>query len=139
MGLILFLLGGDLLGPSSRLLGRGTSNTIGEIAGESIALEQYQQVLDELQLNYSLQTGRKPNEAELSTLRQQAWEYLVVQVGFGQQYNKLGVVVTSDEMIDMVQGKNLDPQIVQAFTNHIFKPVRNLLNTIIIEMNTRFV
>ncbi|MTI33440.1 peptidylprolyl isomerase [Xanthovirga aplysinae] len=117
VGLILFLLGGDLLGPSSRILGRGTSNTIGEIAGESISLEQYQMVLDELQLNYSLQTGRKPNEAELSSLRQQAWEYLIVQVGFGQQYDNLGIVVTSDEMIDMVQGKNLDPQIVQAFTN----------------------
>jgi len=77
VGLILFLLGGDLLGPSSRLLGRGTSNSIGQISGESISLEQYQQVLYELQLNYSLQTGRKPNEAELRTLRQQAWEYLI--------------------------------------------------------------
>ena len=116
IGLILFLVGGDLLGPSSQLLG-GPDKNIGEIAGETITIDEYQQAINEIEANFYLQTGRNPSDREQNTIRQQAWSKMVADVTFTKQFDKLGIEVTERELIDMVQGNNIDPGIQQSFTN----------------------
>ena len=116
IGLILFLVGGDLLGPSSQLLG-GPDKEIGEIAGEDITIDEYQQAVNEMEANFYLQTGRNPSDREQNTIRQQAWTKMVADVAFTQQFDELGIEVTEQELIDMVQGNNVDPGIQQSFTN----------------------
>jgi peptidyl-prolyl cis-trans isomerase D len=115
-GLILFLVGGDVLSPNSVLLS-GRTNNVGEIAGENVALQEYQRRVDEMKENFYLNTGRNPSDAELNGLRQQAWDLLISQIAFGKQYEELGLKVTQEEIIDMVQGKNISPELRQAFTN----------------------
>ena len=116
VGLILFLVGGDLLGPSSQLLG-GPDKEIGEIAGEEITIDEYQQAVNEMETNFLLQTGRNPSDREQNALRQQAWDKLIANVAFSQEFDELGIEVTSQELVDMVQGNNIDPGIRQSFTN----------------------
>ena len=116
VGLILFLVGGDLLGPSSQLLG-GPDKEIGEIAGEDITIDEYQQAINEIEANFYLQTGRNPSDREQNTIRQQAWSKMVADVAFTKQFDELGIEVTEQELIDMVQGNNIDPGIRQSFTN----------------------
>ncbi|CAN5436002.1 SurA N-terminal domain-containing protein [soil metagenome] len=113
---IISFIAADLLGPNSTLFG-GTRNEVGEIAGENITLQEYQNQIEELRYNYALQTNRNPSENEMSTIRQQAWDYLIVKKAFQKQYDKLGLEVTNDEVVDMVQGNNIHPELVQAFTN----------------------
>lgn len=115
-GLILFLVGGDILGPNSVILGKNRTE-IGEIAGEKIDREDYVQQIEELKYNFTLNFGRNPSESDLTTIRQQAWDYLIVKIAFQKEYDKLGLEVTEDELVDMVQGKNIHPQLIQAFTN----------------------
>ena len=67
--------------------------------------------------NYILNTGRNPSEAEMTTIRQQAWELLIVDIAFEDQYEDLGLTVSEDEKVDMVQGNNIHPDLVRAFTN----------------------
>ena len=43
--------------------------------------------------------------------QQQAWEMLIVRNAIEQQYKKTGVQVTSEEVWDMIQGKNVDPNL----------------------------
>ncbi len=115
-GLILFLVGGDILGPNSVILGRNMSE-IGEIAGEEIKREEFIQQIEELKYSFTLNFGRNPSESDMLSIRQQAWDYLIVKKAFQKEYDKLGLDVTEEELVDMVQGRNIHPDLIQAFTN----------------------
>ncbi len=116
VGLILFLVGGDLLGPNSII--RGNKNLyIGKIAGVKIKRDEYMEEVDEMKNNFSVNYGRNPTEDDMYTIRQQAWDYMILKYAFQQQFDKLGVAVPDEEVVDMVQGNNIDPEIRRAFTN----------------------
>jgi peptidyl-prolyl cis-trans isomerase D len=115
VAIVAFILN-DLLGNNSVLF---NNNAVGEIAGSSISLEEYQQAVQEREANYMLNFGRKPGDRELTTLRQQAWELLILRHAIRKQFDKVGVKVTTDEIEDMIWGKNVDENIKQTplFTN----------------------
>lgn len=114
VAIVAFILN-DLLGNNSVLF--GDDREIAEIAGHSVSLDEFQQVVQEREANYVLNFGRQPGEREMTTLRQQAWELLILRYAIQDEYDKLGVDVTVDEQEDMVYGKNVDESIRQAFTN----------------------
>ncbi len=116
VGLILFLVGGDLLGPNSMLLGNRTPY-VGEIAGEKITLAEYQEQVERIKYDYAMNTGRTPSEAEMGSIREQAWNQLIFDRAFQKEYAKLGLAVTADEKVDMVQGNNIHPAVRSSFTN----------------------
>ena len=105
----------DLLGSNSVFL--GNDNDVGEIAGETISLQEFQNEVQERENSYILNLGRTATEREKPTLRQQAWELLITRHAFTKQYENVGVMVTSDELWDMMQGKNINPGIKQSFSN----------------------
>ncbi len=108
----------DLLGPQSSLFNSEADRTIGEIAGEEVTLEEFQNKLDELEMQVSMQNGgRNITEQQRTALRNQAWEALVAEKAFGQQYEELGLKVTDEEVIDMVQGNNISPSLRASFVN----------------------
>ncbi|GAB3542324.1 SurA N-terminal domain-containing protein [Pontibacter brevis] len=116
IGLGVFVVGGDLLGPNSRLLGNDTT-TVGEIAGEEIDYQEFDQVLQQVKADYEGRTGRAANEGELAMLREQAWNQLIFKIALQKEYDRLGLEVTEEELADMVQGNNIHPAVRQAFTN----------------------
>jgi peptidyl-prolyl cis-trans isomerase D len=115
-GLILFLLGGDLLSPSSNLL-NSNQNIVGEIAGEEISYEEYLAKVEEVKAGYQQRTGRVPSEVEMFTVREQAWQTMIVERVFNEEYEKLGLTVSDAELIDMVQGKNIVAELRQQLVN----------------------
>lgn len=116
ISLILFMVGGDLLGPNS-LLGSNDNQTVGEIAGKEINIKDFQSRVDGFRQNYEAQSGRSLNEGELANLRDQAWNQFVVDIAYKKQYDKLGLAVTDEELYDMVQGNHISPSILQAFSD----------------------
>jgi peptidyl-prolyl cis-trans isomerase D len=104
----------DLLGNNSVLMG---DNNVGEIGGRTISLEEYQQAVQEREASYFLNFGRQPGDREMPTLRQQAWEMLILRHAIQKEIQNVGVTVTIDEMEDMIHGKNVDESVKQAFTN----------------------
>lgn len=115
-GLILFLLGGDLLSPSSTLL-NSNKNIVGEIAGEEITLEEFSLKVEEYKASFQQRTGRVAAEAEMVSVREQAWQALIVERVFEEEYSKLGLTISSEELIDMVQGKNIVPELRAQLVN----------------------
>ncbi|MEL6534107.1 MAG: peptidylprolyl isomerase [Bacteroidota bacterium] len=114
-GLILFLLGAEFLNPASTFF---NSNDVGEIDGVSISPDRYQAEIDNQNRLFALRTSRNPSsEQETSQVRNQAWLQLITDVAFGAQYDALGVVITPDEVYDMVQGNNIDPTVQSYFRN----------------------
>jgi peptidyl-prolyl cis-trans isomerase D len=116
LSILAFLLT-DLLGPDSMLLGGGRSNDVGEIAGKTINLPEYQRKVEEFKNNFRAGNGRTPTDQEMTSIRQQAWDFLIIEKAFQEQYDELGLEVTNEELVDMVQGDNISPIVRQNFTN----------------------
>jgi peptidyl-prolyl cis-trans isomerase D len=116
VGLIFFLVGGDILSPNSTLLG-GSSNEVGEIAGESVTYEEYIQKIEEIKFSFQQNTGRTPSENDMFSIREQAWQALIVDRVFANQYEALGLTISDAELVDLVQGKNIIAELRQQLTN----------------------
>ncbi|MCV9388157.1 peptidylprolyl isomerase [Reichenbachiella ulvae] len=112
---IVAFIGADLLGPNSRLFG-GAAN-IGEIAGQTISYQDFLDKQEEMTYNFQMNQGRSPSASEQEFIRNQTWDALISEYAFEAQYNQLGLDISAEEIVDMVQGDNISPQIRQAFTN----------------------
>ncbi len=113
VAIISFILN-DLFGNGPRSI-IGNKDNVGEIAGTTISLKEYQDAVQERENNYILNFGRQPGDRERPTLQQQAWELLIVKNAIRSQFEKVGVKVTTEEIWDMVQGKNVDENVKQSF------------------------
>lgn len=116
LAIVSFILS-DLFGNSPTALFGGPDNTVGEIAGNRISVEEFQSAVREREANYQLTFGRQPGEREMETLRQQAWMLLISRYAIQPQYEEVGVEVTQDEIWDMIQGKNIDENIKVSFAD----------------------
>lgn len=105
---------GDLLGNNSVLL---NDKGVGTIGGQSISIEEYQQAIAERENSYIMNSGQQPGDRQMPTIRQQAWEMLIVKHAIESQYGKVGATVTLEEMEDMLYGKNVNASIRQSFTD----------------------
>jgi peptidyl-prolyl cis-trans isomerase D len=115
LGLFLFI-AADVFTSSGGLFGQQEAN-VGEIAGQDVSIQEYQQAIEEIKYNFTVNTGRNPSEREMMSIRQQAWDKMIADIAFTNQFEELGIQVTEDELVDMVQGNNITPEIRQAFSN----------------------
>ncbi|MFD1144761.1 peptidylprolyl isomerase [Larkinella insperata] len=115
VSLILFIVGGDLLG--SRSLFGGQDQTVGEISGQKISYQEYNAKVDEARAAYEQQTGRPATEQDQVQLRDQAWNQFILDIAYQKEYEALGLAVTREELVDMVQGNYISPAIRQTFTD----------------------
>jgi peptidyl-prolyl cis-trans isomerase D len=83
---------------------------IAEIAGKSISYENFQQKFDELSEIYMLNTGESSLDAETyESILEQAWQLLLREIVLEEEYDRLGIEVSPEELFDMVQGANIHP------------------------------
>jgi peptidyl-prolyl cis-trans isomerase D len=105
----------DAFGPNSILT--QPDRSIGEIAGQEVTLDEYNDMVDQLTSRYQSQTQAPLTDAQRNSIRMQAWDALIAEKAFAEEYEDLGIVVSDDELVDIVQGNNIDPSIRQQFTN----------------------
>ncbi|MFL0162901.1 peptidylprolyl isomerase [Aquirufa salirivi] len=116
ISLILFLIGSDIFQGRSSLFG-SNNQEVGVIAGESILLPEFQKKVEEATANYTAQTGKGPGEQEATMIRDQVWNQYILDIAYKNEFDALGLKVSSEELIDMVQGNNIHPSVRQQFTN----------------------
>lgn len=115
IGLLIFIVLGDLLGPNSRLF--GDKMVVGEVAGHEVSVQEFEAMFEEAKNNYSNQYGRQPTETELASLREQTWNQLVFKYAFQEEFEEVGLGISEEEQVDMVQGRNVHPALKQMFTD----------------------
>ncbi|MEL6134931.1 MAG: SurA N-terminal domain-containing protein, partial [Bacteroidota bacterium] len=82
----------------------------GYISGEPISQEEYNR-----QVNQAVESRPgQLSEADRGRLSDQVWQQLVTQKILEQEYKKSGVDVSSAELADMLYGRNIDAEILQA-------------------------
>jgi len=111
IGLILFLIGGDIIQLSSILSGRHRRD-VGEIAGQKITFQDYQTQVERLRQLIPPDAG-----VQESFIRDQAWQRLISQLSYQRECDALGLTISEVELVDMVQGEHIHPELQAAFQN----------------------
>lgn len=90
--------------------------SLGSVNGEAISFEEYNQTVNNYMQNYQAQTGQSAT-AELRTYYEElAWDNLVMQKILKTEMDRLGIRVTDEMVVDMINGPNPAPFIAQQFT-----------------------
>lgn len=103
-----------VLTDSQQMLMGSQSRDVGTIAGESISQEQFINYVESIKNNY-IQNGLTVNETMMQNIRNQAWDQMIYDIVYADLFNETGLSVTSAERVDMVQGANIAPVILQNF------------------------
>ena len=95
-----------------------TAKNPGEVAGEKIAWRDFEQKVDERSEMMKQQTGKENLTADqVFQLRDDVWKNLVRDIILGHEYDDLGLVVSAEELWDLVQGKEPHKFILQNFSD----------------------
>ncbi|MES2838337.1 MAG: SurA N-terminal domain-containing protein [Bacteroidota bacterium] len=96
----------------------GDKDKVGEVAGEKIAYQEFdfrvQQAIDS---EKQRQQKNAIDDNTMDQLRQQTWNQIVFERIMLKEYEKVGVNVSTDELYDMVAGKDPHPSVRQSFTD----------------------
>ncbi len=94
---------------------------IGEIDGEKIEQQYYNQKIDEGIIRYEQQVGRKFEKTEIATrVQPQIWLDIITEIIFEKKIKELGISLSESEYKDIVQGDNIHPMI-QDFVQKEFR------------------
>ena len=89
----------------------GSSNVVGEIAGENVQYDELMQGVEELKVVYQ---GSGFDESQL---REQAWNQIIQERIIKREHEKLGIKMGAAELKDALFGPNPDQMVVRNFTN----------------------
>lgn len=116
LALLAFILG-DLFGSGGSLFTRNQFE-IAEINGKSIPFQAYQERVDYLvELNKASRRQASLDEQTMESIREEVWNEMLQEHVLGDKYKSLGIAVSTDELADMVKGRNIHPIIRQEFGN----------------------
>lgn len=122
--LLAFILG-DFLN-SGKTLFSDSQFEIAEISGKSISYQKYQKELNDIIEINKFSSGKSAlDEATVQRIQSQTWNQLLREYVLVDEYDGLGIDVSSQELWDMVQGENIHPIVQNLFTN----PETGELNT----------
>lgn len=114
IALVAFIVG-DALNSGSRIF-NGDRNQVGEIAGESISIIDFQNRLANNEEMVKMMNNTSAlNEDQQSMLRNNTWQQMVMEKLMNREYEENGITVSGDELYDIMFGENISPVIRQLF------------------------
>jgi peptidyl-prolyl cis-trans isomerase D len=138
IGLALFsFIAGEVI-TYGRSFMNGDATTVGEVAGQKINYEEYNNRVKQSTDAFMQQSGQNSLTPQISEyVQENAWNQTMSQIILKKEMDKLGVTVGEDEIQSIISGPNPDPQIVQYFgdpkTGQLDK---NRLNAFLRELQT---
>jgi peptidyl-prolyl cis-trans isomerase D len=104
-----------VIGDFGKKRSQGTVD-IGSVDGEEISyLDFNTRVEENLEIQRENLGEEKLSEDMAYNIRQSTWNNMVKNLVMGEEYSKLGLTVTSDELFELVQGKHPHRYILQYF------------------------
>ncbi len=105
---------GDFLKPSQKY----QENYIGKIAGVEIPRQEFfKKVKEQEQVAKEQRKTDKLEAQDLFQIRQSIWNQFVQEIIMGEEYEKLGLTVTTGELSEQILGENPHKFVQQSFTN----------------------
>ncbi|MCF8230216.1 MAG: SurA N-terminal domain-containing protein [Bacteroidales bacterium] len=98
--------------------GPSRSNVMGEVNGEEITYQEFSRELEE---NIQIEKQNKQKESltakEEYGIRHRTWDQMLYEIIMGEEFDKLGLDVSAEELFELVQGQNPHQFILQSFTD----------------------
>lgn len=108
IALLSFILGDFFSGRNS---GPGDTN-IAVVDGEAISYYDYQQRINNAVDNMKNQTGQQSlDEGTTNMIQNQVWDQMINGILMNKKLEDIGITVSSEELLDMVNGNNVHPEI----------------------------
>ena len=112
LALLSFIVG-DALSSGASIF-NGKKNRVGEIAGESISIIDFQNLVgNNEEIIKMMNNVSALNEEQQTMLRNNTWQQLVMEKLMETEYEELGLNVSGDELYDILLGDNMSPLIRQ--------------------------
>ncbi len=87
---------------------------VGEIAGEGISYQEYQQKVDHFTQIYQMTTGStSSNEQSQELINNTAWQNEITERVLIPAIEKAGITFGNEELYDLTQGANISPVLMQ--------------------------
>ncbi len=116
LALLAFILGD--LARSGRSLFRKQKLEIAEIEGKSVPINEYRRKIEEVTNIYKQNNQTQSLGEDMhKQIQQQVWEMMLQKYILNDDFDALGLGVSSEELFDIIQGENPYPVVRQLFTN----------------------
>ena len=103
LGVVLFFFIAEPFGDFIRSRSAASGQTVGEVLGEKLSIQDYQTLVDEYQQVLKLQGRDNLGEDEMNSLRDYIWSNYVRNKVVEAEAEKLGITVTDDELAQILQ------------------------------------
>ncbi|MDY0077862.1 MAG: peptidylprolyl isomerase [Bacteroidales bacterium] len=91
---------------------------VGKVEGEAISIQDFNRKYDQnVEATRQQSQNERMSQDELFRLRDNTWNQMLEEIIMGNEYEELGLTVTSQELFDQIQGSNPHPAVIQNFTN----------------------
>ncbi|MGQ9621352.1 MAG: SurA N-terminal domain-containing protein [Bacteroidales bacterium] len=117
LSLFIFVVSDFFGGGRSARLRQRKYYEIGEVAGERIMYQDYEQRIQSLQEIYKLSGTTTFDEATMESIREQMWQQIIREKILNKKYNSLGIGVSTEELDELVLGNNPHAIVTQLFTD----------------------
>lgn len=116
LALFLFVAGDLFRGLES--LFHSNSQQIGEVNGESVSVQDYQKMVDDMQNYYEIATQESSfNEDELNRIKDEAWQSYVQSQLIAKECEELGIAVSESEISEVIKSGYSQMLQVPVFMN----------------------
>ncbi|PKL81865.1 MAG: hypothetical protein CVV24_13075 [Ignavibacteriae bacterium HGW-Ignavibacteriae-3] len=87
---------------------------VGSIDGEAVSYQDYSTLVENLRKQQE-QAGQNIDESQMDFFRDQVWDYMIIQKLKEKKIKEFGIIVTDDEIRDVILGPNPPQQLTQQF------------------------
>ena len=95
----------------------GDQNSVAKINGKKISIRDYSLKVQQEIDNYQARTGQSPTFEQQESFRTKIWDEMMYDNLIGTKHENLGVSVTDDELVDLLNGDTPHPYVVQSFSD----------------------
>jgi len=103
LGVVLFFFIAEPFGDFIRSRSAASGQTVGEVLGERLSIQEYQTLVDEYQQILKMQGRDNMGEDEMNGLRDYIWNNYVRNKILETEAEKLGITVTDNEIANILQ------------------------------------
>lgn len=82
------------------------------IAGEEVSNQEFERRVSEAMQQYQ---GQASNDLINGQIRDNVWTQVVQEKVYNQEFDKIGLIITDEELIDMMAGNHIPPSVIQGF------------------------
>ena len=86
-------------------IGNGPDNQVATVNGKSVSVQDLEAKLSVVERN----AGEMDTQEKRDQARQQAWESMIREIAYGAEWEKVGIMVTDEEIAEMFRGQLLHP------------------------------